>query len=571
MNYDIRENQPWGVNQVSNEKPNVPKTDTILSGFIGNSMNGGMNRTVAWKQVMAGERHKEYRFQASIKMLTPKTPSYQNLSMTLRAYFVPNSRVWTNAEKYTAQKGGSSEIKIAEIPNLGGKILPMINSNDEVNMTPIQNTTAWRNAYISSYIPRVGQYAENNQSTDFLRRLPKVSVLPLRGRKAIYNDFERNKEYDIELTEYKNDYVSEAEWNSYLPIDPRDMDIYNMRAKRQNSYYSDYRTELQGFEQSYPPTDMSADVALLNWADWEMKIAEARSQAENAQANDWDIIAKIRGSKKLSEGKVQLLGRKTFNLNYAAVTQNTNNNSQSVTEEFRTMGTQGAYVYTNVDIPLYAGWEFVEEGYIHIIATVSADTVFETGFDRLELNVTPLEQYRPDLIDEKKDVLYECEMGTYKNDSFDYNKIVGFKRKYSEYLKLPNIIAGDLTNSDYFETEYTDSGILQYYDDMQVITNKTYQFFELDTEYEYDNMESRGRLTYVLAKKIWKDYTDIMINKNQAIKNYIVETGDRSSPSDTNLVLEGQHQIFLVGKCVCIAQLPIDDSIKYNYTQWGEH
>lgn len=571
MKYDIRENQPWSVDQVSSEKPNVPKTDTILSGFIGNSMNGAMNRTVAWKQVMAGERHKEYRFQASIKMLTPKTPSYQNLSMTLRAYFVPNSRVWTNAEKYTAQKGGSAEIKIPEIPNLGGKMIPTVLDETETAGAKLNDTTTWRNAFISSYIPRIGMYGSYNiDGNNALNRLPKVSVLPLRGRVAIYNDFERNKEYDREEQEYKGDTVSEAEWQSYLPTDPFKIDFYNMRAKRPNSYYSDYRTELQGFEEEYPPEDMSADVALLNWADWEMKIAEARSQAENAQDTDWNIIAKIRGSKKLSEGKVQLLGRKTFDLNYAAVTQNTNNNAANVSEEFRTMGTQGAYVYTNVNIPLYAGWEFVEEGYIHVIATVSADTVFETGFDRLELNVTPLDQYRPDLVDEKKDVIYECELGTYKTNNFNYNSVLGFKRKFSEYLKLPNIIAGDMTNNDYFEALYNyNEQRIDFALDTEILTQKTYQFFELDNEYEYSLVNRTSGEYNILDKKIWKDYTDMMINKNQAILNAVTEYGDRSST--TALVVEGQNQIFLVGKCVCIAQLPIDDSIKYNYTQWGEH
>ena len=61
----------------------------------------------------------------------------------------------------------------------------------------------------------------------------------------------------------------------------------------------------------------------------------------------------------------------------------------------------------------------------------------------------------------------------------------------------------------------------------------------------------------------------MMINKNQAIRNSLTEVGDRSIGQ--SLSLDGQNQIFLVGKCVCVALLPIDDSIKYNYTQWGEH
>ncbi len=564
MAQDIRENKPWTKNQISNAKNNVPVSDTILSGYVANSMNGGHNKVIAWKQIMAGERHKEYRLNGSFKLLTPKTPSYQNLYITFRTYFVPNIRVWTNAEKYTAQKGGASEIKIKEIPNLGGKNIPYVLSNVLTHETPLYNTTAWRDSYISSYIPRIGTYTvETEGDNKNFVTLPKVSVLPLRGRKAIYNDFERNKEYDAEMQEYKGDTVSDYEWASYLPMSDSDVKNTYMRAKRNNSYYSDYRTELQGFEQEWigGGSETNEDNALLNWASWEMKIAEARSQAENAQANDWDIIAKIRGSKKLTEGKVQLLSERTIPLNYAAVTQNANNNAEGMSEEFRTIGTQGAYSYTNINIPLYAGMEFIEEGYIHVIATVSADSVFESGFDRLELNVTPLDQYRPDMLEDKKDVLYECETGTqgFTNVN-DYNKVIGFKRKYSEYFKLPNIIAGDMMSNNYEDVEfYTHQGPSLI--GSQVQTQKTFQFFETDRNVYWDTDAKE-----ILRKNAWKDYTDLLINKNQAIKNDIEYIQEQELVRVT-----GQNQLFFVGKMVCVAQLPIDDSIKNNYTTWGEH
>ena len=72
-------NKPYTVNQISAEKPNVQRSDNELDGYIANSFNGGHNRTIAWKQVMAGERHKEYRLQGNFKMLTPKTPMRQPL------------------------------------------------------------------------------------------------------------------------------------------------------------------------------------------------------------------------------------------------------------------------------------------------------------------------------------------------------------------------------------------------------------------------------------------------------------------------------------------------------------
>lgn len=570
MTNDIRENKPWTVSSISQEKPNVPVSDTILTGYIANSMNGGHNKVIAWKQVMAGEKHKEYRLQANFQMLTPKTPTYQNLIMTIRTYFVPNSRVWENAEKFTAQKGGSTETKITEVPNMGGQNFGTIpvEGKEENQITTFFNTTAWRDSFISSYYPRMGTFRTGTEGVEqdkFFATMPKVSVLPLRGRIAIYNDFERHKEYDNPLQEYKGDTVNGSEMLSYIPRTTNTFENMTMRARANDSYYSDYRTELQGFETNMPNGENSAE-SLLTWAQWESKIAETRTQAENAQKNDWEIISEIRGSKKLSEGKVQLIGKKSFVINYSAVTQNTYNNNENVSEEFRVLGKQGAYSYTQVDIPLYAGMEFVEEGYIHVIATISADSVFESGFDRLELNVNVLDQYRPDLLDDKKDVLYEIETGTQKeidDVTADLTRVIGFKRKYSEYFKLPNIIAGDMTTNNYYQSRVvapTEGLQIKATQDI-VTTQKTYQFFETDRNVFVDN-----DLGIKFRKKPWKDYTDLLINKNQASKNNIMV-----NDSFQVVYLEGNNQMFFVGKTICIAQLPVDESVKNNYTTFGEH
>lgn len=570
---DINTNKPYTTSQVSSSKPNVPRSDNMLVGFIANSFNGGHNRTIAWKQVMAGERHKEYKLNLKIKTLTPLTPPYQQLKMTIRSYFVPNSRVWENAEKYTAQKGGTAEIKIKEIPNLGGKYInaPYESSTSPIN-TCVMNTTAWRNAFISSYLPRMGEMKTYNAATDNggtgSIMLPKISILPLRGRIAIYNDMERNKEYDPEIQEYKNDVPSDIEWWSYLPRTEDDIARINMRAKRENSYYSNFRTEIQGFETEFPPTGTSeADKALITWGAWEHLLGEVRSEAINAQRNDWDIIAEIRGSKTALQGKVQKIGEKTFNLNYASVTQNAYNNAVDDVN-FKVLGQQGAYSYTEIEIPCYAGFEAIEEGYIHIIATVWAESVFEQGIDRLEMNVTPLDQYRPDLKDEKQDVLYSIESGT-KNIKNMNNimEVEGFKRKYSEYFKLPNIIAGDMTNEGYYESHYTKGGGAGNitYSDTIVESQKSYQFFEDDKRY---TRKANGTIIY---KKPWLDYTDLLINKNLAVQEDVINI-DYTVQDETGFIeVAGQNQIFLVGKATLRVDMPIEESIKSDYTKWAEH
>lgn len=571
---NIQEQKPFTTNQISNPRPNVPKTVSKLSGYKANSFNGGKNKAVACEKIMAGSQDLHLRFKGNFKMLTPLTPVYQNLKLTARVYFVPDSRVWKNAEKYIAQRGGASEIKITEKPNFGGKMIPYVYTPQEDvedtkihKYTSLTNTELWRDSFISSYIPRIGTFnlkekqINQNLTQEEIDKatLPKIDALPLRGRIAIYNDLERNKEYEPEILEYNDDTVSNEEWQSYLP-NGSNYDFFTMRARRENNYYTDYRTEIQGFELDLPE-DLPASNS-LKWLAFENKLAESRAQANNAQKTDWEILKEIRGSKLLTEGKVQLIGQQTFNLNYASITQNTYNNNETININFRVLGQQGAYSYTEVDLPLYFGVEFVEEGYIHVIFTASADTVFEKQFDRIQLNVNALDEYRPDLIEEKYDVLYKLETST--ENPTDTSSI-GFKRKFSEYFKLSNTIGGDLTTDNYFQSP-SENGTQTEITENQTITNKTFQFFENNIDYfEFENGN-------ILTKDIWKDYTDVMINKNQAIMNPMyLESLPNTPPGANGIKCIGQNQIFFVGILERTCILPIDDSVKSNKMSWGEH
>lgn len=565
--------QPFNNGNVENEKNAIPKAFTELSGWIANSVNGGHNKPIFYKQVMAGEDHKEMKLELHVKTLTPKSASFQGLKATVRTFFVPNSRVWNNAEAFTAQKYSPTAVKIEELPNLGGKTFNWVFDSSGKWIT-IQNTTTWRDSFVSTYIPRVGilRQVQSELPGPSEIPMPKISVLPLRGYVAIYNDFLRNKSYDEEIQEYKTDEVSSDEMYNYIPYfvgtdlnmlpenTPKhrvDHNWYSGRCRRDNSYWSDYRTEMQGFD-----TEGTLDIlenpttSLVTWGQWESKINEARAQAENANLNDWDIISRIRGSKKLTEGKVQKIGEYTFNLNYNTITQTSYNSASDVQPEYQVMGTQGAYSYTNILIPLYAGMRFNEEGYIHTIITITASSLYETGIDALEKAVSWQERYRPDLKDDKLGVLYKCELGTeYVETAEDYEEIIGYKRKFNELFKLKNTLGGDLSTNDYYG--YIISG--GEYTESMVITQKSYQFFEPNPEGFYDE---NGEF---YEKKIWLDYTDIAINNNQAIKNEIIKY------SDENYFINGKNQIYLMGKALCIAELPVDSDIENNRTKWGEH
>lgn len=597
-------NHAAGKNTIQQNRPTIPTSVSKLSGHIGTSTNGGHNKTIGFKLIMAGEKHREARIRTHIKLLTPLTPSYQKLFITVRTYYVPNQRVWNNAEAFTAQISGGTNIKINEMPNLGGKTIPIIpildeNSEETSTYTMLSNTEQWRDSWISSYIPRMGIYGRysqpENASTNqaYYNVLPKYNALPLRARIAIYNDFERDKRYDTKIVEYNSDTVSQAEWESYLPNKYGvELKVQQMRAKRPSSYYMDYRTEAQGIATNLPkeqeeiqngtiPNETYQDYnSLVTWAQWENLIAEGRSESENVMKNPWDVIAQIRGSKKLTEGKVQLIGERTFELNYSAITQNTYNTAEGIQDEFRLMGTQGAYSYTYLDAPIYAGMEFHEEGSLHVIATVWAETVFESGFDRTMLNVEALSQYRPDMKDDKLDVLYNIETtsewtGQNPNDTPWNEKIIGYKRRWTELYKLPTIIGGDLTSRYYYQTYTEEIGNTieaqrDYASTNEIITQNTYQFYETGSQYYFQDSGKNNLSSGVIYKNYWQDYTDIMLNKNMAIMQKVI-IGTDQGPNESEIMIQGPNQITITGKWEIEAELPIDGDIKHNYSQWGEH
>lgn len=401
----------------------------------------------------------------------------------------------------------------------------------------------------------------------------KENALKLRGRVLIYNEKERNKEFDQEMPIYKGETVSQTEWESYLPKLEEYLDFYTMRAKRPDSYYTNYRTELQGFESPYPPSGLTPTNALIDWMRWEQDYSEAKKQAMDSQREVYSIMAEMYGAKELEERRVLTLGEKTFELNYASVTQNAYNDS-AARNEFKVLGKQGAYSYTNIDLALYTAAEFKEPGYLHVIMTVWADTVFSSGIDRLELNVKALEQYRPELAESQKhDVLYKIETRTNYGTEADWQsaqgQVLGFKRKYSEYFKQNNSVSADMLNKPCFGY-YHEGGnidISQYDGDTEILPNNTYQFFEDNPDYENEFREN----TY--EKKHWRDYTDIEINKNLAIMEDVIHTNaaDYRGTNMGGIVLGGQNQIFMVGRIYTYADLPVDEAIKQDYLKWGEH
>lgn len=574
--------KPYSNNQVKNDKPSVPMSrGNILTGHFQGSMNGGHNKTQTYFYVMANQYIDKLMLQEKIRLLTPFTPPYMKLFCTFRVYNVPHSAVWKDYEEFFGQKGGTSIEKIKEIPNLGGQNIPTIRIGANPQGSALYtDTAAWRDHIFSPYLPRTGDGKIYNSDIEI--KFPKVSILGMRGRIKIYNMFERNKEFDEELLVYDDDNILDV-YNHISNLKNQiEVEKYLGRAKNNNNYYSDFRTELQGLEASYPPADMSADMSLENWmANFENLIAESRSEAENANLNENELIAKLRGSQLLTEGRVTKIAEKTIPLNYSSITQTNYNNIAN--EKAQATGTQGAYSYTEVNIPILEKIKFKEDGIVHIIATVWAEKIYESSYDRMDLNVNALDLYRPDMLEAKKDIMYRAEIDNTillddKNNTKDYYQTLGFKRKYNEYFKLRNTIFGDLTSNPYYNYDDKKEGELKYdaikFDQIDInniiLTNNTYQFNLIGGMTNYDADSNN-----YMSLNYWQDYTDILINKNLAYKEPVYNGPDTDAAGDDNgkyyIIITGQNQIDFVGNLTMLCDLPVDDSIRTNWTEWGEH
>lgn len=567
---------PYSLNQIEQNHPNVERTFNLLEGDIAGSLNGGHERTITYKRVKAGERIMLMGANMNIQLMVPKTPSFQRLKAVVKCVNVPDVRVWDNAMEFWAQGGGSSEIKVTEIPHPVGLQFPLVYSDDNTALISYQETTAYRDSFLSSYIPKMGvgimeDVIQQGQRIPY-NKIPPINILPIRADVAMYNDLQRNKEYMPKRQEFHGDTVTLTEMNSYIMSDTRDMDYFFRRARRDNSYYMNYRTELQGFELEIPSDSMlNENAALLNWSNWESYMAESRSQVENSQKNSWDIAQELNGAPKLTEGRTQLLAKRVFDINYSSVTQNAYNNNSEIEEKYRVLGFQGGFSYTNIDLGFINGLEIKEHGTLLVTLCITADTVFESAIHRVMLNTRWDEIYRPDLVGKKLDTIYESEFGTpflYNDGTDDLKKAVGFKRAFNEEFTLPSVIFGDMSVRGSIQTDYEIDGQCRTFSTPnRILPNNTYQFFEFAGNYEYDETYSYN----IEQKKIWLDYTDLMLNRNQVIKMPIFNDSGNVDGSDGGMCVLGNNQIFYVGKVYCISDMPISPDIKDNFTKYGEH
>lgn len=553
-----------GTNTTPPSETNVKKEDGAISksynvemkGISASTWNGGIMQPVMAKKIYAGTKIKRLTFSGQIRMLTPLAPLTTKLTTTFKAFFVPNSRVWDNAEQFIAHKGQQTT---TEEPSFTIKKIIFGNyPPDSTELTPLTDYDDWRECKMSGYVPRImtGQKININNPGETAIST-KISALPFRGYRAIFNDFIRNKQLDSEVLEFTGNSTNLAEEIQAFPLERTTTTTTNesslkFRGQKPNNYYTNFRTDLIGSTTTeYQDTINANTQTLMYHTEWQKTLPELRENAENKGLNDWEIIAKMRGARVANQGKVQLIGQKSVGHNYSQVAQ-TVYNEATPNPEFQSLGTTGAYSWTEFSIDIVNYEEIIEDGYLHVIAQTSADVAFSTGINRELLNIKWDQQYRPELAKLKQDVLLSQEIRTAKSTDWT-TPIKGYKRKYSECFELPQHITGDLTELGFPKSTATSDPI----------PSESFWLCQETSLFEIDNSTSQP---FVFATKFWKDNTDILINNTMALKQKLKSV----SNADMNHRVLGKNQFKMIAETTMIADLPFDYDIKKDYKEVTE-
>ena len=144
-----------------------------------------------FKEVLAGEYIKSWSLDNITRLITPLVPTMDRVYINIKAFFVPHTRVWDDAERALAAK---NDLK---------------NYNDfDLDLATIPHVTINKN--ITKYKPYkeslIGRYGLPNNAGD-----TKINPLLMRGYRAIINDFIINKEYEMPKVEWTDSGVTAAE------------------------------------------------------------------------------------------------------------------------------------------------------------------------------------------------------------------------------------------------------------------------------------------------------------------------------------------------------------------------
>lgn len=392
------------------------------------TMAGGRAYPIMIKEVLAGEWISSWKMENLTRLLTPLVPTLDKTFLTVQAYFVPHTRVWESAEEALAGKTGAKfrNSKKLTIPT---GIVKEVNTG----YFPFKNTLA----------SRYGIYNKSTNTT--------INTLLLRGYRAIYNDYLINKDYEIPKVEWNTDQITAAEQTA---IDAYNADNQNNEA---GSWLNEnvYKIEAAPTRKSYL-TNVKSRIVETNVVnqnnsiqdlgtatrqtllDWQTQFMDLKQRQDNTNKNDWDIIAEMGGTAPAIDDEVQFLGEVEYPMNYQQITQSAPEiNSSSP------LGTTGSFSFTNASGELFNHFHAKQHGFIHILAWVNMEKVYEASTPKELLKSDVTDIYRPGLA--KKEVQFLLKKEVANNGAGGTSETtIALQPAWAEYKRLPSFTSGDM-------------------------------------------------------------------------------------------------------------------------------
>lgn len=398
------------------KNPQRKATFELERGKSVSSIQPGFEYPIMFKEVLAGETIETWKIDNITRLITPLVPTLDNVYVTIKAFFVPHTRVWVDAEKVLANKYSDHYGDL-------NKTLPSYT-------IPYINTT--KSLYRDTLVARYGM-ANGAGHT-------KMNVLLPRGYRAIMNDFIRNKEYEAPKVEWNTTSISVNEQNSLKAYDDTTGSIWS------TSYYVEPSQTRKGYltnifstldlNPSYLVTDPAVEYDYLH-LDWEQNFRENKQRLANANKNDWDIIAEMGGTAPVRADRVEFLGKLDYELNYQQITQ-----SAPTIDNSSPLGTTGSFSYTRADGTIFSHKHFQQHGFIHILLTVQTDKGYEEATPKELLKTSIDEIYRPALAKKETQLMYAAEVCN--NSDISNNQTIAFQPPWAEYKRLPKLVTGSM-------------------------------------------------------------------------------------------------------------------------------
>ncbi|QCS36885.1 major capsid protein [Tortoise microvirus 20] len=484
------------------KKRTPPKqTEKLAGGKIQTTFNGGDLAPISYQIINAGDKILRSSFSGMIRVLAPAVPATDTLTARFRVGFIPMSHIvenydaikantteagvdrdtnlpWTTTSNVTSnwvssrpagparyQDTGAWKSKVASVflPNL-------VKPNMPFSVLPIRAYHEFRNAFCRNkmYMPPTTQFKSQYVSTSERDLIvgtwtnvgdvwtPNIGLGSLGAYGSIAKDVVRNNYYSNVRNQYMQggfiagtggagvgvgEVIGESSVWSHAENDFTRMRVTN-NATPANEQVSAI-IEAYGREINDAPTagNVNSSRFLLDQmrhADWEMLIAEYRRQIEDAEKNDWEIIAEMGGTTAVRTDRPALLGEFEVPLNYQQITQTAPDPSNE-----SALGSTGAYSFTLCEGKNFFNHrEFQQDGVLIYTCTVQSDNTFEEAVHRTMFIDNINDLWNPELAKIQKDVLLVEEVNACSSNT-GLQRIQGYKNRYTEYSTLPNITAGD--------------------------------------------------------------------------------------------------------------------------------